>query len=198
MTKALPSSTTYARWLGLIRIVVGAMWIGHAITKFLNPDTFMPPNGAIVQIVTQGSQQGSHFMRPFFANVVLPNIALFAELVRLGEALVGIALILGLLTRLGGFGGMFLTFFYASTKGPLLSLATLSGSDFAMFVLSGMSFVLPTGRALGLDALLSRRRRTVPTVRAEFVPEPPLITPPPPSPEPAPPSSAAAGSSGPS
>lgn len=179
MTQSLPAQTTYARWLALARIVAGAMWLGHAVPKFITSDTFMPPNGAIVNLVTQGSQHGSHYVAPFLAGVVLPNISLFAELVRLGELLTGIALVLGLFTRLGGLAGMFLTVMYASAKGPLFSLDVLSGNDFAMFTLSGINLVLPTGRAFGLDALMSRRRARLARVHAEFVQEPPLITPPP-------------------
>ncbi|MBV8153049.1 MAG: DoxX family membrane protein [Candidatus Eremiobacteraeota bacterium] len=175
MTKPLPASTTYARWLALFRIAIGAIWIAHALPKFLDSDKFMPPNGTIVSLVTQGSQQGADFIRPFLSGTVMPNIALFAELVRLGELLVGVVLVLGLFTRLGGLVGMFLTLMYASAKGPLISPATLNGNDLTTFLLSAINFVLPTGRALGIDALMGRRPAKVPTVRAEFVPEPPLV-----------------------
>ena len=186
MIKSLPTSAAYARWLALLRIVVGAAWIAHALPKFLESDAFMPPKGFIVSFVSNAAAHGSNVFRPFFANVVLPNIALFAELVRLGEMVAGVLLVLGLFTRFGGLLGMYLTLNYAAAKGPLLSSQTLAGSDFAMFVLSGINFVLPTGRALGIDAILARRRARPQTVRAEFVPEPPLITPPPPSPTPPP------------
>ena len=179
--KALPSATTYARWLALTRILTGAAWIAHALPKFLDPQTFMPPNGAIEKLVTQGLQQGSHVYRPFLANVVAPNIALFGELVRLGEMLTGIVLVLGLFTRFGGLVGMFLTANYVAAKGPVFSSGVLATADFSMFLLSAINLVLPTGRAFGIDALLGRSRRSVEHVRAEFVPEPPLITPPPPT-----------------
>lgn len=176
--KPLPSASTYARWLALGRIVTGAMWIAHALPKFLDSATFLPPNGAITQMVSKGAQHGSHAFVAFFANVVTPNIALFAELVRLGELLTGIALLLGLFTRLGALVGIFLPIMYLAAKGPFLSYETLATPDFSILVLSAANLVLPTGRVLGIDALLGRQRSRVERVHAEFVPEPPLTPPP--------------------
>jgi uncharacterized membrane protein YphA (DoxX/SURF4 family) len=176
--KPLPAASTYARWLALARIVTGAMWIAHAVPKFLDSATFLPPSGTMAQMVTKGAQHGSHAFAPFFANVVTPNIALFAELVRLGELLTGIALLLGLLTRLGGLVGVFLPIMYLAAKGPLLSYETLATPDFTILILSAINLVLPTGRVLGIDALLGRPRSRVERVQAEFVPEPPLTPPP--------------------
>lgn len=176
--KPLPAASTYARWLALARILTGAMWIAHALPKFLDSASFMPPNGSISQLVTKGAQHGSHAFAPFLANTVAPNIAIFAELVRLGELLTGIALLLGLFTRLGGLVGIFLPIMYLGAKGPLLSYETLATPDFSILVLSAINFVLPTGRAFGVDALLGRPRERIERVRAEFVPEPPLTPPP--------------------
>jgi uncharacterized membrane protein YphA (DoxX/SURF4 family) len=179
--KTLPSGSTYARWLALVRIVTGAMWIAHALPKFLDSATFMPPHGFMPKLVAHGAQHGSRVFAPFFANVVAPNMALFAELVRLGELLTGIALLFGIFTRAGGLVGIVLPIMYVSAKGPLLSYETLATPDFTMLVLSGINLVLPTGRVFGIDALLGRPRRRLERVHAEFVPEPPLITPPPPT-----------------
>jgi uncharacterized membrane protein YphA (DoxX/SURF4 family) len=142
----------------------------------------MPPNGFMEQLVAKGAQHGSHAFAPFLANVVTPNMALFAELVRLGELLTGVALLLGLFTRLGGLVGIFLPVMYLGAKGPLLSYETLATPDFSMVVLSAINLVLPTGRVFGIDALLGRRPARIPRVQAEFVPEPPVAPPPPPEP----------------
>jgi uncharacterized membrane protein YphA (DoxX/SURF4 family) len=154
------------------------MWIAHAVPKFLDSATFLPPNGFMAQLVAKGAQHGSHAFIGFFANVVTPNIGLFAELVRLGELLTGIALLLGLLTRFGGLVGVFLPIMYLAAKGPLLSYETLATPDFTILVLSAINLVLPTGRVFGIDALLGRPRSRMERVQAEFVPEPPLTPPP--------------------
>ena len=177
--KPLPSSSTYAGWLAILRIVTGVIWLSHAVPKFAHSDTFMPPNGFIAAYVSQGLQKTTGPYHDFLANVVQPNLSIFAELVRLGELLTGVALVLGLFTRLGGLVGIVLTLDYLAARGALVSTATLQSLDFGLLVLSATALVLPTGRALGIDALLARSRRPPPvqTVRAEFVPEP---SPPPP------------------
>jgi uncharacterized membrane protein YphA (DoxX/SURF4 family) len=176
--KTLPSAATYARCLALVRVVTGVAWIAHALPKFLDSASFMPPDGSISKLVTTGMQQGSHVYQPFLANVVAPNIALFAELVRLGEMLTGIVLVLGVFTRFGGLVGMFLTLNYMAAKGPVVTSSQLASADFSMFLLSAIQLLLPTGRAFGFDALLGRSRPRVERVQAEFVPEPPMTPPP--------------------
>jgi thiosulfate dehydrogenase (quinone) large subunit len=180
--KPLPSSSAYAGWLAVARILTGVMWLAHAIPKFSKSDEFMPPNGFMVMYVTQGLQHTTGAYHNFLANVVQPNLPIYAELVRLGELLTGIVLVLGVFTRLGGLIGMVLPLNYLAARGNILTSAALQSLDFSMFVLSAISFVLPTGRGFGIDALLARRKRPAPTVRAEFVPEPP-----PPAAEPTPP-----------
>lgn len=187
----LPSNRTYAFWLALARITVGAIWLVHGTGKFLNADKFMPPDGFMAKLVANGVATTAGPYHDFLANVVTPNIALFAELVRVGEVLVGSLLVLGFLTRLGGLGGMFLTANYMLAQGTFDGQAGWGGLDGATFVLSAINFVLPTGRALGLDWFFSRPRRapapvyvapgagprvTAPdgTVQAEFVEERPL------------------------
>ncbi len=176
--KPLPSSTTYARWLAIVRILTGLMWLSHGIPKFMQSAQFMPPSGFASDFVTRGVQSTTGVYHTFLANVVQPNLPLFAELVRLGEVLVGVSLVLGALTRLGGLAGIVLTLNYIAARGHMFSSATVQSLDFAIMVLSLICVVLPTGRALGVDALFTRARRPpATTVRAEFVPEPPLTGP---------------------
>ncbi|HEY8321415.1 MAG TPA: TQO small subunit DoxD [Candidatus Baltobacteraceae bacterium] len=187
----LPSNRSYAFWLALLRICVGGAWLVHGTSKFLHPDGFMPPSGAISKVVANGVANGSGPYHDFLANVVSPNIGLFAEAIRVGEVLVGCLLVLGFLTRLGGLGGMFLTLNYMLAQGELGSTAVLGSLDAATFLLSAVNVVLPTGRAIGLDWFFSRPRAvpvavavapaagptvTAPggAVQAEFVDERPL------------------------
>lgn len=176
--KSLPSSSTYAVWLGVFRIATGVLWVAHALPKFTHSETFMPPTGFVTNYIQNGLPATTGFYHDFLANIVQPNLMLFAELVRFGELLTGIALVIGSWTRLGGLVGIFLPLNYLAARGHLLSNATLQSVDFTLLVLSAISLVLPTGRALGIDALLARRtRRATSSVRAEFVPEPPLDKP---------------------
>lgn len=186
----LPSKRTYAFWLALLRIFVGIFWLVHVLPKFTTAG-FMPPNGFFAQMVASGIAHDGGPYHDFLANVVSPNVYLFAELVRVGELLVGVSLVLGLLGRVGGLGGMFLTANYMLAKGQFGSFDGWTGLDGATFALSAINFVFPTGRMIGIDAFFGRNRAersvseqatpvatpTVSTasgapVQAEFVEEP--------------------------
>jgi uncharacterized membrane protein YphA (DoxX/SURF4 family) len=170
---SLPSSRVYAGWLAIVRILTGVIWLIHGVPKFLNSDQFMPPNGFIVNYAQQGIARTAGPYHDFLVGVVQPNLGLFAELVRLGEVCVGISLVLGALTRVGGFFGIVLTLNYMAARGGLGTFNALSSIDACMMLLSAMNFVLPTGRVLGVDALFARRRAPRAVV-PEVVPERPM------------------------
>jgi thiosulfate dehydrogenase (quinone) large subunit len=177
---ALPSAMAYARWLAILRIVTGGMWLCHAIPKFVQSDDFMPPTGAIVGFINKAMQNDSApaAYHAFLANIVLPNIGIFAELVRLGELMVGVSLVLGVLTRLGGLGGMLLTLNYMAAGHGFTSFAAWSSEDAQMLMLSAVNLVLPTGRVWGIDMFFGKHAEPPPaTVRAVFVDEPPMTGP---------------------
>jgi len=170
----LPSSRVYAVVLAFVRIVTGAMWLVHGVPKFTRSDAFMPPNGVFASYLQNGLAKAGGPYHAFLAGVVAPNANLFAELVRLGEVLTGMVLVLGLFTRLGGLVGVLLPLNYMAARGALESASGWGTVDASLALLSAISLLLPTGRVLGLDGLFRRRApRPVPVV-AEFVPEPPL------------------------
>lgn len=174
----LPSSSTYAFWLSLLRIYAGAFWLMHGIPKFLNSQDFMPPNGMMTQFLNGQITHNSGPYQAFLTNVVLPNAWFFAELLRVGEVVTGCLLLLGFYTRLGGLMGVLLSLNYISAKGGLAHLSVWSGLDSAAFVLCALNVVLPTGRVLGVDGLLARLRRARHTApSAVFVEEPPMTGP---------------------
>ncbi len=180
----LPGSGTYAFWLSLVRLYTGVFWLVHGVPKFTQSQSFVPPNGEIVPFLNTAITSSSGAYQSFLTNIVLPNAALFAELVRLGEVVTGALLVLGFFTRLGSSIGMLLALNYIAAKGGLNHAGAWTGLDATALVLCAINAVLPTGRFLGIDGLLRRSRRagtlpvanapTVAGVRAEFVDEPPL------------------------
>lgn len=174
----LPSSTMYARWLAVLRVFTGGIWLIHAIPKFTQSDEFMPPNGFIVIYITKGLQSTNPggIYHGFLANIVQPNLPIFAEMVRLGELMVGLSLVLGVLTRLGGLGGVLLTLNYMAARGGLLSFDAWASLDAALLIMSLTNLVLPTGRVWGIDMFFGKKAEPS-TVRAEFVDEPPAHPP---------------------
>jgi len=155
----MPSSETYAKWLAIFRIYTGAFWLIHAIPKFTDSASFLPPDGFMPQMIQKSIGSTTGFYHDFLANTVLPNIAVFAQLVRAGELLVGISLVLGLFSRIGGLGGMFLALNYMLAKNAFGAPDGYGSLDFVAFVISFFNLVLPTDARWALDTALFRRRR---------------------------------------
>ena len=155
MSKTADSS---AGWLAVVRVYTGFFWLTHALFKWQDAE-WTAPHGSMATIVQQMAQSTSGFYHNFLVGTVLPNAALFANLVRWGETLTAISLLLGLWTRLGGLGGVFLPLNYWLAKGAFAHLDGYGGLDAAALVLSFINVVLPTNRVFALDALLRSRRR---------------------------------------
>lgn len=178
----LPSSSTYAFWIALLRLYTGAFWLMHGIPKFTQSQDFMPPMGIFTQFLNEQITHVSGPYQAFLTNTVLPHAWLFANLVRLGEVITGCLLLFGFFTRVGAFVGILLALNYISAKGGLAHLSVWSGLDSTALVLCLISLILPTGRVLGVDGLLAHLRRPRAAVRysetqAVFVEEPPMTGP---------------------
>ncbi len=168
----LPSSRTYGAWLAVVRALTGAIWLVHAAPKFINAPAFLPPAGIFATYLQNGIAKTAGPYHNFMLNVVQPNAAIFAQLVRFGEVLVGISLVLGLFSRLGAFFGVLLPLNYMAARGALWTVNGWGSIDACLALLSAISLVLPTGRVGGIDGLRAASRR--PVVVAEMVPERPL------------------------
>lgn len=173
----LPSSRTYAGWLAIIRILTGVIWLIHGVPKFLHGEMFLPPNGFFGNYLQQGISSTTGPYHDFMVSVIQPNAAVFAQLVRFGEVLVGISLLLGLFTRVGGFFGIVLPLNYMAVRGAISTLSGWGSPDASLALLSAISLVLPTGRIAGFDGLRRPRAPARPKVIAEVVPERPLDRP---------------------
>ena len=174
----MASHWTYAGWFTILRLYAGAFWIVHGISKFLGSAAYMPPSGYMPQIVQKAIMSQTGFYHDFLLNVVTPNVNLFAELVRLGETLAGISLLLGVFTRFGGLVGCFLALNYMAINGEFAGWTTIGSLDAVAFVISFLMLVVPAGRVAGVDTLLVRRppaRKDV--VVPELVDETPPGTP---------------------
>jgi uncharacterized membrane protein YphA (DoxX/SURF4 family) len=154
----LPPSTRYAGVLAVFRIYVGIFWFIHGFGKLTSGKWTGPSGGFVgdVQDMLQGSAGPYH---DFVSGFVLPHAAVFAQLVCWGETLTGVALILGLLTRLGGAGGVFLALNYALLSGDLWHINGYAGFNAAAIAMSAVNLALPTGLVCGLDALIAARKR---------------------------------------
>lgn len=129
-------------WL-IVRVYLGYMWLEAGLEKMTNPAWFGANAGpAMTGFVQKALTKTAEFCPPapaachpdvqswyaaFLEGVVLPNAFLWSHAIVLGEIAVGIALILGVLTGLAAFFGVFmnLNFMLAGTVSVNPIMATL-------------------------------------------------------------------------
>jgi thiosulfate dehydrogenase [quinone] large subunit len=145
------------RWLTFLRIYVGALWLAYGSSKF--EPNWAAPDGEFYQATKFGSDSIHGPMHDFIMNVVLPHQQIFGLLIAYGETLVGISLILGLLTRAGAIGGMFLTANYFFAQGKYQVYLGVESLEALLFVCCALLVALRAGAYASLDALLFKRRR---------------------------------------
>jgi uncharacterized membrane protein YphA (DoxX/SURF4 family) len=154
----LPSAARYATVLAVVRIYTGISWLIHGFGKLSNPN-WAAPNGMFVTFVHDMTKDTSGPYHDFVTGIVLPHFTTFAPFVAWGETLTGVALTLGLLTRLGGAGGVFLALNYWLSKGSFATLNGYAGLDMAAIALSAINLALPSGLVAGIDAIIAARKR---------------------------------------
>ena len=87
-----------------VRVLIGAVWLNGGLEKLLNP-SFPREFAASLQAGGFVSQAPPSF-QGFMKGYVVPNAELFAQFMRVGESMLGIALVLGLLTNLAAIGSV--------------------------------------------------------------------------------------------
>ena len=154
-----------ARWLAVLRIVVGLYFVKSLVTKM----SFVLLGGVLpIPAVSerwlnvmpkivgrQASDNPLVFYKQFLEGTVLPNSSVFAQLTAWGETVVGLGLTLGLLTGLASLVGLFLVTNYG------LATQWMSpgqqGFHLVLFFLMLAFFFARAGRTWGLDGWLARR-----------------------------------------
>ena len=144
-----------------VRILVGAVWINGALEKFLNPE--FPRQFAASLNAGGFISQAPSWFQGFMNSTVVPNAELFAQLQRLGELALGLALVFGLLTNLAALGSILLSFAILLTQGGVRLGTGLGTPEFLnvnlLIALISLVILLSTAaKALSLDAALTRRR----------------------------------------
>jgi uncharacterized membrane protein YphA (DoxX/SURF4 family) len=158
------------RGLALLRMAFGLYFLSYALDKtmngwltsagpmtmflFGNPNATPPTRGAVAN--------STPFYADFLTNVVQPNASLFSTLVVVGEWVVGILLLLGLLTRFGSIVGLILNVNYIFMKG----LPSNGGSIDRLFGAAEVIFLLTAaGLIWGLDGALRQQLAGNPVTR---------------------------------
>ena len=152
-TSNMGSVANYARWIAVLRIVLGGLFLYAGIPKLVKlfaDSAYMAEN--LKWMHDKAWPPGyAHFLTIITHNDTL--VVLFGVLVAVGETAVGIGLILGLFTRLSAFFGavMNANYLFAVYKA---SPGFLSSNNFWFTVLHIFFIGTAAGRAWGLDALV--------------------------------------------
>jgi thiosulfate dehydrogenase (quinone) large subunit len=155
-----------ARWLALLRIVVGLYFVKSLITKmsigYLGGVVPVPVvserwiNVMPKIVARQASENPLAFYKQFLEETVLTHSSLFAQLTAWGETVVGLGLTLGLLTGLASLVGLVLVTNYG------LATQWMSpgqqGFHIVLFFLMLAFLLARAGRTWGLDGLIARRK----------------------------------------
>jgi uncharacterized membrane protein YphA (DoxX/SURF4 family) len=128
-------------------------------TSFLFSDHGSGAPGELARFLGYAQHNGYGWYADLVRAVVVPHIAAFETLVLVGELYVGLALILGLTTRLACAVAMFLVVNYLCAKGAMPWRPGIDQSD---FVLAVVVLVTGAGRYFGLDRVLRARFPRVP------------------------------------
>jgi thiosulfate dehydrogenase [quinone] large subunit len=104
-------ASTDAAWLWLVvRLYVASIFLPAGWAKITSGKWLFGDGSPIQGLVGSASQSPDTpgWYSWFLQHVVIPNAGLFATLVSLGETAVGLGLLVGLLTGIAAFGGVFL------------------------------------------------------------------------------------------
>jgi thiosulfate dehydrogenase [quinone] large subunit len=150
-----------------VRILVGAVWLNGALEKLLNPQF---PQQFSQSLEAGGFiSQAPPFFRAFMQGTVAPNAEAFAQIVRLVELSLGVALILGLLTNLAALGSIAQSLVIMLSQGGVAFGSGLGPPEFLnvdliMALLSVMILLSPEAKSLSIDAVLAERNPALSTL----------------------------------
>lgn len=142
------------------RILIGILWLFSLRWKL--PPDFVPATGRGLMdwLQLEVDHAAFGFYGDFVASVIIPNFVLFAWLIFLAELLVGLSLLTGTLTRLGGLLGLLMSINLG------IGLLEVPGewpwSYMMMAMWHGAFLVTGAGRVFGVDGWLRERKTAVP------------------------------------
>src|SRR5271167_3502624 len=142
-----------------LRIFMGATFL-YAGLQHLTDSSYVDPtkSGYIGHLISQYAV-GSP-IHDFLLGVVEPNAVTFGYMVGFGEALIGVAILAGLLFRVAAFAGLFLnfTFFLSATWN---AFPFYFGSDI-VFVMCWLTLLLSGPQpGFGVDGAIARRVKSL-------------------------------------
>jgi uncharacterized membrane protein YphA (DoxX/SURF4 family) len=144
----------------LLRLVIGAMWWQQSLWKlppYYTDDPTAPfgTTGLAFWMGQMAKYAPFELQARLVQDVVLAHFYLFAPLVYLTEVGIGVSLMLGLLTRLGGLAGFLMAL--NLWAGLYVAPGEWPWTYAFLVVIQAVYTLHPPGRSLGVDALLRAR-----------------------------------------
>lgn len=142
----------YRAFVALLRVVVGGVWLFEAYPQFSASSAYL--NSGFARMV-QGMAAGNpwRFYKNFLDGVVLTHASVFSYLTLVGDTLIGLCLLLGLLTPYAAVLAIILNVNYALAGGWM---------DRSLYPLNGLLLVceiillgLAAGQIAGVDAIFA-------------------------------------------
>jgi thiosulfate dehydrogenase (quinone) large subunit len=137
-----------------MRVWLGVMWIQAGVAKLWGAENpgFLHNNGAAVAGFASHGAPAYTWWGRFLSNFVVPNASWIAALVAVGEFAIGIALCLGLFTRIAALGSLALLFTY------VMSGTASVCAWYALFAIVILT-MWRTSSWIGIDGLVASYRR---------------------------------------
>ena len=147
---------TYLGPLVLIRVFCGYYFLAAAITKLVAPWFATAPYTGMIQKAADTNI--SPWYKAFLLNWVIPNIEFFRFLNWFGEIALGVALVLGLFTRLAALVAIFVLFLYWYAIGGLPQYGPGVPQINKLFIFGlVVVFLTAAGRSFGIDRILHQK-----------------------------------------
>jgi len=138
-------------WAALLRIAIGGVWIFEAYPQLASRESYLADGfGKMVQAMASGNPWS--FYREFLMRIVLPHASVFSYLTLVGNILIGVCLLVGLLTPYAAGLAMLLNVNYALADGWMNRMSYSLNA--ALFFGELVIIALMAGQVLGIDARL--------------------------------------------
>ncbi len=143
-----------------VRVLIGAVWLNGGLEKLLNPSF---PGQFAASLEAGGFvSQAPPFFQDLMKGYVMPNAELFAQFMRAGELMLGIALILGLFTNLATIGSVALSAVILLSQGGVRLGTGLGAPEFLTInvlvaLISVVILFSPAAKSVSLDSRLAER-----------------------------------------
>lgn len=143
------------KWIAFLRIAIGVFFLAQGLNKleWYTSSEFLRTN------LDRYSQSPSPAAAWYQKHVAYPGIEAWSRMIPTGEMLIGIALVLGLLTRAALISALALVINYHITTGTLF-ISAFFFNPFALVILSCLLFLLMSkaGSVFAVDG--SARKKT--------------------------------------